>query len=167
MSQPVCTPVSEVDILQVLHQLPGIHPKVTMSRRAARQVSEILTVIADRILAQAATLASHSDDGIMTWYHIQSATTLILPGELARHGYGEHRKTLTRFKEVLATEKTVDARQTLGEIQRGAAEEDRALAADAAKAGSLSDSVSNLYHTPNVYTTIQITIPTVTRRTKK
>jgi histone H2B len=53
-----------------------------------------------RLAADAANLARHSKRATLSAREVQTATRLVLPGELAKHAVGEGNKAVLRFGSI-------------------------------------------------------------------
>ena len=81
-------------IYKVLKQ---VHPDHGMSKKGMEVVNGILMDLFEKIATEADKLVQHNKINTLTAREIQSATKLVLPGELAKHAVSEGTKAVTKF----------------------------------------------------------------------
>ncbi|KAK4056934.1 histone H2B [Microbotryomycetes sp. JL221] len=82
-------------IYKVLKQ---VHPDTGMSTKAMAIMCSFVEDLFERIASEAAKLASYNKKATISSREIQTATRLILPGELAKHAISEGTKAVTKFQ---------------------------------------------------------------------
>ncbi|GAA5853365.1 hypothetical protein JCM3766R1_006921 [Sporobolomyces carnicolor] len=81
-------------IYKVLKQ---VHPDIGISNKAMQVLNSFVNDIFEQIAAEASKLASYSKKVTISSREIQTATRLILPGELSKHAISEGTKAVTKF----------------------------------------------------------------------
>uniref|UniRef100_A0A8C3YG99 Histone H2B n=1 Tax=Catagonus wagneri TaxID=51154 RepID=A0A8C3YG99_9CETA len=81
-------------IYKVLKQ---VHPDTGISSKAMSIMNSFVTDIFERIASEASRLAHYSKRSTITSREIQTATRLLLPGELAKHAVSEGTKAVTKY----------------------------------------------------------------------
>merc|ERR1712232_1054565 len=82
-------------IFKVLKQ---VHPKLRISKMAMAVMESCVEDTFERIATEANKLCRLSKKDTLTSREIQSATRLVLPGELAKHAVGEGSKACLKYK---------------------------------------------------------------------
>ncbi|GAA5928364.1 histone H2B family protein [Sporobolomyces koalae] len=82
-------------IYRVLKQ---VHPDTGASRKAMAVMESFVHDLFERIAAEAAVLAKYTKRATLTSREVQTATRLILPGELAKHAVSEGTKAVAKFQ---------------------------------------------------------------------
>jgi histone H2B len=83
-------------IYQILKQ---VHPDTGISNKAICIMNSFVKDIFDRISFEAGRIARYNKRQTITAREIQTATRLVLPGELAKHAVSEGTKALTLFNK--------------------------------------------------------------------
>lgn len=101
-------------IYRVLKQ---VHPNTGISNKAMAIVNSFVSDVLERIGGEAGRLARYNKRNTISSREIQTATRLILPGELAKHAVSEGTKAVTKYNLHL------DERKAAGQamIERGRA----------------------------------------------
>ena len=81
-------------IYKVLKQ---VHPDTGVSSKAMSIMNSFVNDIFDRIAAETVRLAHYNKRLTITSREIQTATRLLLPGELAKHAVSEGTKAVTKY----------------------------------------------------------------------
>lgn len=81
-------------IYKVLKQ---VHPDVGITGRAMNTMNSFMNDIFERIASEASNLAHISKRPTVSSREIQTATRLLLPGELAKHAVSEGTKAVTKY----------------------------------------------------------------------
>ncbi|GAA6059208.1 hypothetical protein JCM10212_006601 [Sporobolomyces blumeae] len=81
-------------IYKVLKQ---VHPDTGMSNKAMGIMNSFVNDIFERLAQEAGNLASYNKKATISSREIQTATRLILPGELSKHAISEGTKAVTKF----------------------------------------------------------------------
>jgi histone H2B len=81
-------------IYRVLKQ---VHPKTGVSKKGMQVMESFVQDLFDRIVTEAASMARHNKRSTLSSREVQSATRLVLPGELAKHGVAEGKKAVTKY----------------------------------------------------------------------
>ncbi|KAJ1383562.1 Histone-fold [Sesbania bispinosa] len=84
----------KVYIFKVLKQ---VHPDTGISNKAIGIMNSFLNDIFEKLAQEANKLAHYNKKPTITSREIQSATRLLLPGELAKHAISEGAKAVTKF----------------------------------------------------------------------
>ena len=74
-----------------------IHPTLGMSSKAVAQVNGVLQDFLDRMIDMSTSVASTDKKTTLAARHVQAATRLIMPSELAEHGISEATKAVAKF----------------------------------------------------------------------
>ncbi|GAA6024162.1 hypothetical protein JCM11491_001020 [Sporobolomyces phaffii] len=85
-------------IYKVLKQ---VHPDTGISTKAMSIMNSFVHDIFERLAAEASKLAAYSKKSTISSREIQTATRLILPGELAKHAISEGTKAVTKYSASL------------------------------------------------------------------
>lgn len=83
-------------IYQILKQ---VHPDTGISNKAICIMNSFVKDIFDRIAFEASRISRYNKRQTITAREIQTATRLVLPGELAKHGVSEGSKALIKFNK--------------------------------------------------------------------
>jgi len=83
-------------VYQILKQ---VHPDTGISNKAICIMNSFVKDIFDRIAFEAGRIARYNKRQTITGREIQTATRLVLPGELAKHAVAEGTKALTLFNK--------------------------------------------------------------------
>ena len=81
-------------IFKVLKQ---VHPQIGMSKKAMSIMNSFVNDTFDRIASEAGNLCKYNKKSTMDARAIQTATKLVLPGELAKHAETEGQKAVQKF----------------------------------------------------------------------
>lgn len=81
-------------IYKVLKQ---VHPDTGISSKAMSIMNSFVSDLFERLATEASKLSSYSNTKTLTSREIQTATRLILPGELSKHAISEGTKSVTKF----------------------------------------------------------------------
>lgn len=81
-------------IYKVLKQ---VHPDTGISSKAMSIMNSFVADLFERLATEASKLSSYSKTKTLTSREIQTATRLILPGELSKHAISEGTKSVTKF----------------------------------------------------------------------
>ena len=82
-------------IFKVLKQ---VHPQVGMSKKAMSIMNSFVNDTFNRIASEAGSLVKYNKKSTMDARAIQTATKLVLPGELAKHAETEGQKAVQKFQ---------------------------------------------------------------------
>lgn len=79
--------------------LKQVHPELRISTKAMSIMNSFVTDIFERIASEASRLVTKgvSKGTTLTSREIQTATRLVLPGELAKHAVGEGTKAVSKY----------------------------------------------------------------------
>ena len=77
--------------------LKQVHPDTGISTMAMRVMNDFITDMLKRVMREAMFLGEVSTKKTISSREIQTATRLILPGELAKHAVSEGTKAVTKF----------------------------------------------------------------------
>ncbi|KAJ3423899.1 histone h2b [Anaeramoeba flamelloides] len=77
--------------------LKQVHPEIGISNKAMRIMNSFVMDVFERLAMEASNLARFNKRGTITSREVQSATRLLLPGELARHAVSEGTKAVTKY----------------------------------------------------------------------
>ncbi len=88
----VCT---QIYIYKVLKQ---VHPEVGVSKKAMEVLNSFVVDVFDRICDEASKLCKYSERQTLGAREIQAATSLVLPGELAKHAQSEGNKSVNKYQ---------------------------------------------------------------------
>eukprot|EP00802_Teleaulax_amphioxeia_P022214 Tamp_22637.p3 GENE.Tamp_22637~~Tamp_22637.p3 ORF type:complete len:161 (+),score=32.88 Tamp_22637:25-483(+) len=81
-----------------IHQvLKQVHPDCSMSKRGMSTMNSFIRDIFERIAEEGRKLVKYNKKGTLTSREIQTATRLVLPGELAKHAVSEGTKAVTQY----------------------------------------------------------------------
>merc|ERR1712110_1166383 len=83
--------------IYVYKVLKNIHPEIGISKRAMNVMDSFVNDLFERLALEASKLARYHGKCTMTSNDIQSATKLILPGDLAEHAIAEGTRALNKF----------------------------------------------------------------------
>ncbi|KAG5670477.1 hypothetical protein PVAND_000739 [Polypedilum vanderplanki] len=89
-------------IYKVLKQ---IHPEMRISGKSMNIMNDFVQDIFERIASEGSNLSHRGRKQTMTSREIDTATKLILPGELARHAENEGKKSIANYLRVTEEEK--------------------------------------------------------------
>ncbi|XP_057302212.1 late histone H2B.L4-like [Hydractinia symbiolongicarpus] len=78
--------------------LKQVHPDVGMSNESMKIMNSFVLDVFDRIAGEAHKLAADNNSQTVSAKEIQTAVTLLLPGELARHAVSEGSKAVSKYK---------------------------------------------------------------------
>ncbi|CAG9798758.1 unnamed protein product [Chironomus riparius] len=81
-------------IFKVLKQ---VHPDVGISAKAMSIMNNFVNDVFDRLIGESLTLAHYNKRHTITSREIQTASRLLLPGELGKHGVSEGTKAVTKY----------------------------------------------------------------------
>ena len=81
-------------IYKVLKQ---VHPEIGVSKRAMQVLNCFVQDIFDRICTEAGNCTQYAKKKTLGAREIQAATSLVLPGELAKHAVSEGNKSVNKF----------------------------------------------------------------------
>merc|ERR1712110_314607 len=88
------TETFSVYIFRVLRQ---VHEKTGISRRSMSIMNSFINDLFERISAEAGRLVRYSKRHTLSSREVQTAVSLLLPGELAKHAVVEGTKAVTKF----------------------------------------------------------------------
>uniref|UniRef100_A0A0R3RKX7 Histone domain-containing protein n=1 Tax=Elaeophora elaphi TaxID=1147741 RepID=A0A0R3RKX7_9BILA len=80
--------------------LKVVHPHLTISTKAMAVMNSFVNDIFERIATESSCLAKYSNRATISARDIQTATRLILPGELAKHAVAEGTKAVMKYTSV-------------------------------------------------------------------
>ena len=81
-------------IYKVLKQ---VHPEIGVSKRAMQVLNCFVEDIFDRICSEAGKCCQYAKKQTLGARDIQAATSLVLPGELAKHAVSEGNKSVNKY----------------------------------------------------------------------
>lgn len=85
-------------IYKVLKQ---VHPEIGVSKRAMQVLNSFVADVFERIVGEAGRLCHYSKKVTMGAREVQAATSLVLPGELAKHATSEGTKSVNKYMATL------------------------------------------------------------------
>ncbi|GAA5915636.1 histone H2B family protein [Sporobolomyces salmoneus] len=85
-------------IYKVLKQ---VHPDLGISNKAMLILNSFVNDIFEKLAAEASKLAAYNKKVTISSREIQTATRLILPGELSKHAISEGTKAVTKFAALM------------------------------------------------------------------
>ncbi len=74
-----------------------VHPETGISKKAMSIMNSFINDTFDRLAEEAIRLARYNKKSTLTSREIQTATRLLLPGELAKHAVSEGTKAVTKY----------------------------------------------------------------------
>lgn len=74
-----------------------VHPDLQVSRKAMTAAASLLDSAMANLTKNGVVVASASKKGTLSARHIQSATRIVIPGEMARHAVSEGSKAVAKF----------------------------------------------------------------------
>lgn len=77
--------------------LKQVHPDLKITKQAMLVCESMIRDMFERIAAEAARLVKINYSKTLSSRDIQTATRLVLPGELAKHAVSEGSKAMTKF----------------------------------------------------------------------
>eukprot|EP00808_Paulinella_micropora_P028577 g21798.t1 len=77
--------------------LKQVHPDTGISRKAMSIMNSFINDVFERIAGEAGRLCRYNKKATLSSREIQTASRLILPGELAKHAVSEGTKAVTKF----------------------------------------------------------------------
>eukprot|EP01083_Nonionella_stella_P039811 108296_1 len=81
-------------IYKVLKQ---VHPEIGVSKKAMETLNSFVSDVFDRICEESSRLCKYSQRQTLGAREIQAATSLVLPGELAKHAQSEGTKSVNKY----------------------------------------------------------------------
>lgn len=81
-------------IFRVLKQ---VHPDLGITGKAMKVMNDFMIDTFNRLTSEAAALVKHSKKVTLTSTEVQTATRLVLPGELSKHAVNEATKAIANF----------------------------------------------------------------------
>eukprot|EP00172_Hildenbrandia_rubra_P001354 Plantae.Rhodophyta-Hildenbrandia_rubra.ctg18920.p1 GENE.Plantae.Rhodophyta-Hildenbrandia_rubra.ctg18920~~Plantae.Rhodophyta-Hildenbrandia_rubra.ctg18920.p1 ORF type:complete len:127 (-),score=28.61 Plantae.Rhodophyta-Hildenbrandia_rubra.ctg18920:183-563(-) len=88
---------SESYSIYIYKVLKQVHPDTGISSKAMSIMNSFVADLFERLATEASKLSSYSKTKTLTSREIQTATRLILPGELSKHAISEGTKSVTKF----------------------------------------------------------------------
>eukprot|EP01029_Cantina_marsupialis_P004604 TRINITY_DN146_c0_g1_i1.p1 TRINITY_DN146_c0_g1~~TRINITY_DN146_c0_g1_i1.p1 ORF type:complete len:127 (+),score=27.20 TRINITY_DN146_c0_g1_i1:27-383(+) len=85
-------------IYKVLKQ---VHPETGISKRAMSIMNSFVNDTFDRLAGEAITLGRYTNKATLSMKEVQTATRLLLPGELAKHAVSEGTKAVSKYNSSL------------------------------------------------------------------
>ena len=83
-------------IFKVLKQ---VHPQTRISKKGIKIINNFVTDTFDRIAQEASRLCRLSKKQTLGSRDVQSASRLVLPGELSKHAVSEGTKAMTKYNQ--------------------------------------------------------------------
>ena len=83
-------------IVKVLKQ---VHPSTSISKKGVTIISNFVTDTFEKLAYEASKLCRMNKKATIGSREIQSATRLVLPGELSKHAVSEGTKAMTKFSQ--------------------------------------------------------------------
>lgn len=77
--------------------LKQVHPEIGVSKKAMSVLNSFVNDVFERICSEASKLCKYSRRQTLGAREIQSATALVLPGELAKHAQTEGTKSVNKY----------------------------------------------------------------------
>ena len=77
--------------------LKKVHPEMKISKRAMRLMNAFVNDMFERISSEAGKCAQYSGSSFIGVRDVQAATSLILPGELAKHALTSGNRSMTKY----------------------------------------------------------------------
>ena len=78
-------------------RLPQVHPETGISKKAMSIMNSFINDTFDRLAEEAIRLGRYTKKSTLSSREIQTATRLLLPGELAKHAVSEGTKAVTKY----------------------------------------------------------------------
>ena len=88
--------------------LKQVHPDIGISNKAMSICNSFCSDIFERICSEASKIAQYNKKSTISSREIQTATRLILPGELAKHAVSEGTKAVTSYTTKMVYAKIVE-----------------------------------------------------------
>ena len=89
---------SETFNIYIFKVLKQVHPQVGMSKKAMSIMNSFVHDTFNKIATEAGNLVKYNKKATMDARAIQSATKLVLPGELAKHAETEGQKAVQKYQ---------------------------------------------------------------------
>ena len=83
--------------LYIFKVLKQVHPNIGMSKKAMSIMNSFVHDTFDRIAVEAGKLVTYNKRSTLDARAVQTATKLVLPGELAKHAESEGQKAVQKF----------------------------------------------------------------------
>ena len=83
--------------IYVYKVLKNIHPEIGISKKAMSVMNSFVSDLFERLALEASKLARYHGKQTLTSNDVQSATKLVLPGDLAEHAVAEGTRALNKF----------------------------------------------------------------------
>jgi len=77
--------------------LKQVHPDTGVSKKAMSIMNSFINDVFERIASEAGRLCRYNKKATLSSREIQTASRLILPGELAKHAVSEGTKAVTKY----------------------------------------------------------------------
>lgn len=78
--------------------LKQVHPDLAISSSAMSIMNSFINDLFERLAAEAMRLCQYNKRNTLSARDIQTATRLVLPGELAKHGVSEGTKAVNKYQ---------------------------------------------------------------------
>jgi histone H2B len=85
--------------LYIFKVLKQVHPNIGMSKKAMSIMNSFVHDTFDRIAVEAGKLVTYNKRSTLDARAVQTATKLVLPGELAKHAESEGQKAVQKFNQ--------------------------------------------------------------------
>ncbi|KAK4051201.1 histone H2B [Microbotryomycetes sp. JL201] len=82
--------------------LKQVHPAMGMSNKAMLVMNSLVNDLFERLATEAGTLAAYNKKSTISSREIQTATRLVLPGELCKHAISDGTKAVTKISATTA-----------------------------------------------------------------
>ena len=109
-------------VTYIFRVLKQVHPAMRIKKTAGDQLNEFLIVLAKRITNVSKDNALNNKVVTISPRHVQHATRMIFPGELAKHAVSEGTKAVTKYNTAIITsekEKNPTGKRVFGAAKGG------------------------------------------------
>jgi len=93
--------VKESYNIYIFKVLKQVHPEIGVSKKAMEIINSFVQDIFERICEEASKLCKYNNRQTLSAREIQTATALVLPGELAKHAQSEGQKSVNKYQASL------------------------------------------------------------------
>jgi len=93
--------VKESYNIYIFKVLKQVHPEIGVSKKAMEIINSFVQDIFERICDEASKLCKYNNRQTLSAREIQTATALVLPGELAKHAQSEGQKSVNKYQASL------------------------------------------------------------------
>ena len=89
---------SETYNIYIYKVLKQVHPEMGVSKRAMHILNSFVHDIFDRMCSEASKLCQYTHKQTLSAREVQTAVSLVLPGELAKHAISEGTKAVGKYQ---------------------------------------------------------------------